>query len=419
MRGAMRRWLGAMLLAGAALASPARAVPPDYFGLHIHGLGKGTEWPQSGLVGSLRTWDARVNWADLQPERDRFDFSRLDLYVQTAQSQGVPVLVPLAHSPRWASSRPDEPSPYGPGRIAPPADLQDWRTYVEAVVRRYRGRVQAYEIWNEPSDRNHFTGTVAQLVAMSCEARRLIRSIDPEARVVSPASAGGGRHLAYLAEFLAAGGRDCIDVVAHHLYVFQQPPEAIVPLIRQVRAVMRQAGVAHLPLWNTETGWWLEDTDGTPVSGVVGPGWRRLDGPTGAAWLMRAFVLGRAEGLGRFYWYALDNPYGLGLLQARSREPKPALAALGRLRSWLREREVVACRAVVAGAWACELRDARQRPVADLVWAEEAPVAVAALPAPMRASWGRCQHGDGRTAMPTELAGQSLAPMPLLCERRP
>ncbi|MDQ5898493.1 MAG: hypothetical protein QG612_2579, partial [Pseudomonadota bacterium] len=37
MRGAMRRRLGAMLLAGAALASPARAVPPDYFGLHIHG----------------------------------------------------------------------------------------------------------------------------------------------------------------------------------------------------------------------------------------------------------------------------------------------------------------------------------------------------------------------------------------------
>ena len=91
--------LGAVMLA----ALPARAVPPEYFGLHIHHLGKGTNWPEPG-PGSLRAWDARVTWADVQPSRDQFDFSRLDLYVQTARQKGVPVLLPLAHSPRWASS---------------------------------------------------------------------------------------------------------------------------------------------------------------------------------------------------------------------------------------------------------------------------------------------------------------------------
>jgi len=406
--------LGAVMLA----ALPARAVPPEYFGLHIHHLGKGTNWPEPG-PGSLRAWDARVTWADVQPSRDQFDFSRLDLYVQTARQKGVPVLLPLAHSPRWASSRPDEPSPYGPGRVAPPARIQDWRNYVEAVVRRYQGRIEAYDIWNEPSDKVHYSGTLEQMVELTCEAHRIIRAIDPKALVVSPATAGGGRHVDYLGQFLAAGGRKCIDVVAHHLYVFQQPPEAIVPLIRQVRAVMRHNGVGHLPLWNTESGWWLEDTDGTPVPEMVRTGWVRLDGPTGAAWLMRALVLGRAEQLGRFYWYSLDNRHGLGMLQITSREPKPALAAFGQIQAWLREREVLSCRALPPDVWTCELADARRRVVADLLWTTGISAPLSRLPAATRAGWQHCQL-PGESAVPaTALADRMLHPTPMLCMRRP
>ncbi|MFO1276889.1 MAG: endo-1,4-beta-xylanase [Sphaerotilus natans] len=412
------RGLTAVALAALGAAGPAQAVPADYFGLHIHYLGRGTAWPEVP-VGSLRTWDAQLTWAELQPQRDRFDFTRLDQYVQTARQKGATVLVPLANTPAWASSRPGEPSRYGPGRLAPPADMQDWRRYVEAVVRRYRGQVQAYEIWNEPSDAGHYTGTLPELVTMACEARRIIRENDPAARVVSPASAGGGRHIAYLASFLSAGGRDCIDIVGHHFYVPRQSPEAMVPLIRQVREVMKQNGIDHLPLWNTETGWWLEDTDGTAVSAMVqsGGGWQKLDGPTGAAWLMRALVLGRAEGLGRFYWYSLDNPYGLGLLQATSRTPKPALAALSQIQSWLGEREVSNCRTVASGVWSCELLDAGRRAVADLLWAESATASMTAVPADLRTRWAGCQP-PGESLVPAgRLSSLTLKPAPLLCPR--
>ena len=44
---------------------------------------------------------------------------------------------------------------------------------------------------------------------------------------------------------------------------------------------------------------------------------------------------------------------GLGMLQITSREPKPALAAFGQIQAWLREREVLSCRALPPDVWTC------------------------------------------------------------------
>ena len=59
---------------------------------------------------------ALIITGSLQEHSEAFRFRNVPAY--------MPVLLPLAHSPRWASSRPDEPSPYGPGRVAPPARIQ-------------------------------------------------------------------------------------------------------------------------------------------------------------------------------------------------------------------------------------------------------------------------------------------------------
>lgn len=321
-------WMLAFVLMSAhvplAVAQDPVPIPLQYFGLHIHRADAGTAWPNVPF-GSWRLWDAYTGWAQLEPEQDKWDFSRLDRYVAMAKITNVEILLPLAMTPRWASARPDEASAYRPGNAAESARIEDWRNYVSKLGQRYKGKIRQYEIWNEPSDRSHYTGDVDTLVRLTCEAHRILKEIDPGNVVVSPASAGGGRHIEYLDRFLAAGGKDCVDVVAHHFYVFRQAPEAMLPLIREVRAVMKKNGIGHLPLWNTETGWWIANGDGTPDHQMVAKGgWSKLSLERESGdYLIRAFLLARAEGVDRFYWYSWDNRYGLGMLEPTSGNPKP------------------------------------------------------------------------------------------------
>lgn len=302
-------------------------VPRTYFGLHIHYADKGTVWPNVPF-GSWRLWDAYVTWSDLEPSAGKWDFARLDRYVAMAAITKVDLLLPLANTPRWAAARPDEPSGYKPGNASEPANMDDWRRYVKTVGERYKGKVHNYEIWNEPNIKHHYSGSVEKLVEMTCEASRILKAIDPTNLVVSPAASSGAKgHVEYLAKFLALGGKQCIDVVAHHFYVPNGGPEGMVPMIRGVKAVMKNNGIADKPLWNTETGWWLANSDGTPDHPMVTKGWKKLGLASEAGdFVQRAFVLARAEGVDRFYWYAWDNA-ALGLINPKSKEPKPAAAA--------------------------------------------------------------------------------------------
>ncbi|KAF0161823.1 MAG: glycosidase-like protein [Rhodocyclaceae bacterium] len=332
-------------------------IPLEYFGLHIHRSDAGTAWPKVPF-GSWRLWDAYVGWANLEPRRGEWDFARLDRYVAMAGITRVDILLPLAMTPRWASARPDESSAYRPGNIAEPASIADWSNYVATVGKRYKGKIVHYEVWNEPSDSSHYSGTVQTLVKLVCEARRVLKEIDPAIRIVSPASAGGGRHIDYLDQFLAAGGKNCIDIVGHHFYVFKQAPEAMVPLIRQVRNVMRRNGVGAMPLWNTETGWWIENRDGTPDHPMVAKGgWKRLDQDKEAGeYVFRAFLLARAEGVERFYWYAWDNRYGLGLIEPTTGELKPMTESWRGLVQKLEGARDLGCRQKAA-RWQCDFVD--------------------------------------------------------------
>lgn len=340
-----------------AHTAPLPPVTTGFFGLHIHRTDAGTAWPTVPF-GSWRLWDAYVGWAQLEPERGKWDFSRLDKYTAMAALTKTDLLLPLAMTPQWASARPAEPSGYRPGNVAEPADMADWRNYVQTVGQRYKGKIRLYEVWNEPSDKNHYTGSVEKLVELTCEAYRILKVIDPAIRMVSPASAGPGKHIDYLDRFLSLGGKQCIDIVAHHFYVPRFAPEAMVPIIRQVKQVMQRHGVAHLPLWNTETGGWIENGDGTPDHPMVAKGgWRKLGlAQESGAFLQRAFLLARAEGIERFYWYSWDNRYGLGMIEPTTGAPKPMVESWRQIAGWMLGKTVTGCAQQGTG-WSCDLRD--------------------------------------------------------------
>jgi hypothetical protein len=328
----------------ADLQTPKAVIPDSYFGLHIHHLASPdpTPWPNIP-VPQWRLWDALVTWPDLEPNKGQWQFEKLDAYVSVAQQHGTGILLPLGGSPHWASAKPTLPSDYYPGFTAEPADIADWRIFVKTVASRYKGRIQAYEIWNEPNLQQFWTGTTDQMVTLTKEASQIIHSVDPNAIVVSPA-ATADYGVPWVAEFLKKGGGQYVDAIGFHFYVNPHTllPEDMLPVIQRVRQVMADNGLANKPLWNTESGW-------LPPA--------KFDSDELAAGFMcRAYILSWAAGVQRFYWYAWDNGSMAIVTYKRDEHTiTPVGSAYKTIEQWLVGARMDSCTESADHSWTCQL----------------------------------------------------------------
>ena len=325
----------------------------DYFGLHIHRADQGTAWP-AVRFGSWRLWDAYVSWSRLQPQADKWDFSRLDRYVAMARLTKVDLLLPLGLTPSWASARPNEVSHYDKGNAAEPRDMELWRQYVRMVAERYKGRITKFEIWNEVNDAKFYSGSPEVLTQLTCEANKILKEIDPGNMLAGPSVTEVGRHLKWHEDFLRLGGGKCVDAMTHHFYAPNEEPEGMIKKIRAVRDTLDKFGAGALPLWNTETGWLIGNDDGTPLSpGYAAPYWKRFEAADSDWLIARALILARAEGIDRFYWYAWDHT-ALGLVEPQTRALKPGAGAFDRVAKWLVGVSIQPCRQQ-GDVWSCAI----------------------------------------------------------------
>jgi hypothetical protein len=343
--------------AGAAevtLAPPRGPVPGTFFGMHIHRAGS-TAWPAAPFA-SWRFWDTYSVWPWLEPVKGEWHFERLDKLVSLAEEHRVEVLLPLALSPEWASARPGEKSAYGKGMAAEPGDIEDWKKYVRTIGTRYRGKVRYYEMWNEPNLKNFYSGDLAGMLALSQETYNVLKGIDPENVIVSPSPSGGYKETAYkwLDDFLSKGGGDFADVIGYHFYVAPGPPELMAAKIARVREIMGRHGLRDKPLWNTESGWFIDNRQ-TPVKPTPsGSKSKVLDADEAAAYVARAHLIGWASGVDRFYYYAWDNKE-MGLVEPDGKTLKPAAVAYKVISDWIVGATMKSCRSTKEGTWICEL----------------------------------------------------------------
>jgi hypothetical protein len=277
-------------------------------------------------------------------------------------------MLTLGLTPRWASQRPNEKCFYGTGCAAPPKNLEYWIEYVDAVSRRYKGKIQYYEIWNEvsltdvgeglqPGDQAMtFLGTSRELALLAQAAYRTIKQNDPDAKVLSPSFHVYGDWIKKLDAFLSAGGDAAIDIISFHFYPVQPLPipipESTVYVIGQVKEVARKHRFAG-PIWNTESGY-----------NMIHPGWvlpaeRQLsDFPTEsrvANYVIRSAALWAGENIERFFWYSWDaGP--MGLAYGTGRQLSEAVTAYQTAFSWIVGAHMDPCVSTGNPAvWTCRL----------------------------------------------------------------
>jgi hypothetical protein len=270
----------------------APSIPSSLFGLTVLDF---TDLTSTMQFGTTRSWDSYPNldWSDANPSAGVYNFSYLDKFLALNIARGDDVIYTLGRTPLWASSKPLAVSYYGPGQCAPPANMTNYDNYIRALATHAAGKIKYWELWNEPDDVGFYCGDIASMVTMAQHASQIIKSIDPEALILSPAVVNGPGP-AWLSLFLSAGGANYVDVIAFHGYSTAQA-EDINSVVSNYRKVMAANGVASKPMWDTESSWAGSGNLGTPTMA------------TQVGFIAKYYLLHWSNGVSRFVWYAYDG----------------------------------------------------------------------------------------------------------------
>jgi len=101
--------------------------------------------------------------------------------------------------------------------------MNAWYNFIKTIATRYKGKITAWEIWNE-EDLNYFwKGSVEEYVELIEYAYKALKEVDENNIVVmgglALANPGEGKYNPhFLEEFLALGGSKYVDVYAFHVY---------------------------------------------------------------------------------------------------------------------------------------------------------------------------------------------------------
>ena len=341
-----------------ATTSTSSTVPSSFFGMNNYIYGPTTwsePWP-SVPFSSARLWDTYTEWRYLQPTPTTWSWSNLDWWLNQAHTHNIDLIYTFGGVPQWASTEPNNTNCHraltsgAMGSCAPPTSLTLWDNFVTAVVTHAAGRIKYWEIWNEPNIQAYWTGTPQELATMAQHAYSIIKSIDPNAVVISPSPSGycynGVCQIVgtsdgptWLANFISAGGNSYVDVYAFHGYP-GNVAEWINAYMDHYNGVLTNAGITSKELWDTEGSWGshplaTEDQD--------------------AAYLVRRYLLERSKGVTRFYWEAWDATGNWGTMWSAASGINPVGKAYAQVNKWMAGATLSPCTQASNGTYTCTL----------------------------------------------------------------
>ncbi len=300
-------------------------------------------------LGILRD---RIAWGEVEPSPGEYRWGRYDAVASASKEAGLDVYQIFHASPHWSRSDHDS------KRM--PDDLRDAHRFARAAGERFRGRVSAWEPWNEPDITAFSEDPADQLAAFQKAACLGFKAADPGGKVlmVSLAMAPG----LFIEGFLENETASYFDVYNYHTY---EPLEGYERRAAVHARVRERFGIAGKPVWVTEAGIPLR----TPTGDL-----KTEDALRQAEFLPRAYVLSLAGGTSRHFFFILphyiENDVQFGLL-TRDLAPGPGYSALAALTAALGDaKDPRALRGLPSGAtgWLFARGDGLE---AAAVWAAE------------------------------------------------
>jgi len=264
--------------AAASASTASRGVGFDY-GIQGDAITDGDHGRLFGVIQQIgfRWFKQQVEWFRYNPAPGQYDWSAL-----SAQAAGIKVLFSVVKAPQWAR-------PAGDTDQGPPADPATYATFLREMAAHFKGRVQAYEIWNEQNLYYEWGGLGGKLnagkyVQLLKAAYQAIKAVDPSATVISGALTPTGYNdgniaiddRVYLEQMYQAGLKNYCDAIGAHPSGYNNPPDAdwqtytdpsasfnakghpswfFRGTLESYRNIMLKYGDGAKRIWATEFGW--------------------------------------------------------------------------------------------------------------------------------------------------------------------
>lgn len=254
----------------------------------------------------------QAGWAKTEKSKGKYDFTWLDAIVDDCVSRGIEPLLEISYgNPIYEGGG----TPYLAGGWPTSAEAKKaWDKWVGTMVRRYRGKVHYWEIWNEPElaiapETNPGTeqyepeipGKFESMVQLQVSTARIIKRIDRKASIAALALAR--LDPVFIERFMTAVGKDkdLFDWITYHGYRYR--PEEMYPAVEKMQKALRKYS-DRIILWQGETG--------APSVGGMGGALSNYDWTeiSQGKWLLRRIVSDRARNIRSGLFTISDMAFG-------------------------------------------------------------------------------------------------------------
>jgi len=204
-------------------------------------------------------------WSDIEPKENQFDFAKYDAIVDILNSRGIHILGILNYSADWASS-------CGKWNCKP-KDNKLFVDYAVEVIKRYKGKVKYWEVWNEPDSVTYWKEQdgLKSYSELLKSVYLAAKKANPDCKILNGGIANGLGSINHLYE---NGAKDYFDIL--NIHFFESPLHAgsihaVENYPKLAYKIMQRNGDGNKKIWITETGcpgvkpgkstanWWVGD----------------------------------------------------------------------------------------------------------------------------------------------------------------
>jgi hypothetical protein len=213
-------------------------------------------------------------WDEFERAQGTYDLTNSDRLVRYAAAHGLQVLLNVTGTPRWASSRSENPAFFR----YPPRDLTGMAPLWGQLAARYgpsgsfwvenptvpKAPIRHWQIWNEQSapwhwDRRPYAPSYTRLLSSAYQA---IKAVDRGATVVAGSVVASPNYSQWNAirDLYRAGAKRWFDQIAVHPFTNNDRSvdgtiDQMLDIVTRVRKETRKAGDGRVPIVLTELTW--------------------------------------------------------------------------------------------------------------------------------------------------------------------
>lgn len=164
-------------------------------------------------------------WAKTEKVKGIYDFAWLDSIVDNLIARGmIPWMCMCYGNPLYTEDAKEVFGAVG----CPPIHTEDekaaWHNYCAATAKHFKGRVNHFEVWNEPDGKWCWKHGVnaTELGRFNVDTSLALRAGNPDVYVIGGSICQSSTSIAYLQEAFQTGMADAIDGLTFHEYTYRE-----------------------------------------------------------------------------------------------------------------------------------------------------------------------------------------------------